>query len=267
MCKLLFTKSVLCGLFLTAFSCIQASPVAPNEVSGLQFWFAPDENVLETESAFEWNDLATTGPFPAIQPTPDNQPQWKIQESGVPILQFDGRNDYMHLEAIDLNLKNSLTLFIAFTLSDFSKDMALLDTKNVNSAQPGFYLANRKANEAQAQGDRIQFGVKDENFSLQPQSLEWSAIPDVSPGDLMIMSVRLEADGLITMQVGEVIVADRPLKEVTDISGEDSLHIGSNSRKQWFLDGGISAIALYNRALSDNEIKSVFEYFQTTYAP
>lgn len=269
--NLLKNLAATVAITLTPGMFCHAAVIVPGDVSGLTLFLDSKNGVTYDGSGnvSQWNDQAADGPYNAVQATAIRQPAYSATGGGggSPTLVFDGlggtgttTGSYLNANGAQNSVSDSLTLFVVFSLDTLNVDMALVDTKNVNSTNQGFYLAARAAG-------NMQFGFTEAGGSIsRATNLSWSSIGGEA-GDFFVAVVKLELNGTVTLSVGEASNSTTRSLTSIDISGAHNLRLGGNTAatSSWLLGGAISSVALYDRVLTQEEIDGVTNFMYNSY--
>ncbi len=132
----------------------QPSVALPFTVPGLVTWFNPQLQtyqdaalatpaVLNNDPVGGWNDSVLTG-HKVTQATAGNRPLLILAgQNSLPILRFDGTNDFLRGLKMIASARQPFTLFLAFKLNSLSGTPEVMDTNNtLVGGSPRVYLFN-----------------------------------------------------------------------------------------------------------------------------
>lgn len=271
--------TLLATMLLTSGLFCHAAVIAPGDVSGLTLFLDSQTGITTDGSGnvSQWNDQAVHGPYHAVQSNADRRPTYSGAGGGggSPTLLFDGiggsdatQGSYLRADGAQASVTNSLTMFVVFSLHSNSTSMALVDAGNVNSNLRGFGLYSHSTSGLTVTfkdpGYTNETGTPGNNMTTHPTSISKD---NIALNQFTVAAVRIESDGSVYLRAGDISTTTNRSLALTNISGyNDWLAIGSNTPGSWRLDGAISSVALYNRALSNEEIDGIYNFMYETYA-
>ncbi len=233
---------------------LSAAPIAPDSLGGLQAWYRVDNGVGTTGSAVtDWLDSGTNS-YDMQQLTSARQPSLVSgQVGGYDSVDFDGSADYMAAGDHELHSNATGLTVIAVAKSDTAAGGVIVSKFNYSLPQR-------------------QWRLYPHAFDVQETNSSWNASSFAS------MSVKPEPGAFHTISgvwapgsAGELYVEGRlgavaaqAVNTITDTAAE--LMLGANCAGTVNrLDGMISEVVVYNRALSSAERLGVEQYLQQKY--
>ena len=240
------------GLLLGAAG-VQAAPISPDSLPGLQLWYKVDSGVLTSGTAVtDWQDSSTSG-YDMAQGTSTYQPTLVPgQAGGLSSVDFDGTSDFM--KAGDHEVHSNATGMTAI-------GVAKPDTTSSGTIAAKFrYGASQR-----------QWRFNTNSFDIQEVHSTWNtnSVARISPepGGFHTFAgvwapgtaARMYLDGRLA---GTAAVA---VNDMTDTAAELMLGADENGTGNR-LNGMISEVVIYNRALTQNERAGVEQYLQQKYA-
>lgn len=203
-----------------------------------------------------WNDInpQTTSPNNAVQSNTDFQPTYISNcIGGLPCLRFDGTNDFMDT-TVNLNLRNAwISVFIVASSKDFlSTSYNILTTLNEGGNPPSGAVICEFSTDVNLQ--RIALNIPGLRTITSPQNVLKSQSQIFA-----IVNGENGARGYINSSVRDdyAVGTAIPLLQFLEIGAFPNQ--GSTARTR-YLNGDISEIIVFNRALSVKETESVQAY-------
>lgn len=228
----------------------------PSDISGLELWlgarFVTGKN--DGDAVSSWLDQSSNGRN-AGQANGTKQPLYKTGIiNGLPVLRFDGSDDFLNVPAIDLTGTSGLTLFVVVANITSGGDRIIFENStNINSFTDGFLLYRETGNSIAA-ALRGSAGGAGSNFvttaSVTSAATVISAVYD-----------KALATNEVTAWLNGTSAGTRPQNlNNTGTFGNRASFIGMRAGTTLPLAGDIAELILYNRALSATERQQVESY-------
>ena len=216
----------------------------PTAISGCQLWLDAEYSDFELDSSSNvatWRSLV--GGTIALQSTPANRPAYVTSVmNGKPAVRFDGSTDFLSLSNIGASFTTAATMVSIVRVLD--NDYNVLSSLNNN-------------------GCRWNNGSGPGSFGLFTTALQSSFPAGMPFNGTWVMSMRISAAyGLEIRLNGRRL--DYKATGFT-FTGGDTFNIGATVGPAGHLNGDIYSIALYNRVLTDKELRTVEECFAWRY--
>jgi hypothetical protein len=216
----------------------------PTAIAGCQLWLDAQYSTFELDGSgnvINWRSLA--GGALASQATVGNRPAYVTGVmNSKPAVRFDGTNDILDLGNIGALFPNAATIVCIVRVLD--GDYNVFSTLN-NS------------------GCRWNGGAGTGSLGVFTTAVQ-SSFPSSMPfNGTWVMSVRISAIYGLEVRLNGVRV-DYKSTGFTYANG-DTFLIGAAPGSQGFLNGDIHSLALYNRVLTDRELRTIEECFAWRY--
>lgn len=165
----------------------QPPVLPPISKEGLLYWFAGDIGVTQEQGVAKWADQSDNGNN-AIQLLPELQPkQSQSGQTPLPLLEFDGQDDYLELPELNINWSAGLSLFVvagSMTHEGCSGYIELSQGPEINDLHFGVH------------SDKLQYELVDQTLTapegalpvgvLSLSELHHGGAPDMAPVELRI---------------------------------------------------------------------------------
>jgi hypothetical protein len=201
-------------------------------------------------------DLTTTG----VTGTLTNGPIWTYLSGGT--FSFDGVDDYVILSSGLTSGTESFTIscFLKYSIPISTTFRDIINNRNISTALSGFLLTT----DFSSRNGKIRVQLNNTTTVSSFISTGNKNIADNNWNQVVIVVNRIT--NLMTFFVNGIQEGDSfDVSSVGDISPGSNLQIGGdlayNDTKAWF-PGNISQVQIYNRALSESEIKQNFEAYR-----
>ena len=229
-----------------------AAPISPDSLSGLQAWYKVDNGVLTSGTAVtDWLDSSPSG-YDMAQGTTASQPTLVPgQAGGLSSVDFDGSSDYLHDSASEVHSNTDGLTVIAVTRPDVVRAGII--------ASKFSYLSPQR-----------QWRLYDYGFDVQEVHSSWNTNSmtrmDAEPGVWHTVSGRWVPGSAAQAHLDGRLysTAQAAVNDITSTSAELLLGAG-NAGTDARYNGMISEVVIYNRALSDYELRGVEQYLQAKY--
>ena len=216
----------------------------PTAITGCQLWLDAEYSAFELDGSNNvavWRSL--TGGTIASQATLANRPAFTTNVmNGKPAVRFDGSTDSLSLGNIGSSFSTAATMVSIVRVLD--GDYNILSTLN-NS------------------GCKWNAGAGAGALGLFTTTLQ-SGFPTGMPfNGTWVMSVRISASYGLEVRINGTRTSYKSTGFT--FTGGDTFLIGASPGGAGFLNGDIHSIALYNRVLTDKELRTVEECFAWRY--
>jgi hypothetical protein len=216
----------------------------PTAISGCQIWLDAEYSSFDLDTSSNvigWRSLA--GGLFAAQATALNRPLYTTNVmNGKPAVRFDGSNDSLSLGNIGSLFPNAATMVCIVRVLD--GDYNIFSTLN-------------------SSGCRWNGGAGTGALAVFTTALQ-STFPTSMPfNGTWVMSVRISTAYGLEVRLNGV----RQSYKSTGFTytGGDTFLVGAAPGSQGFLNGDIHSLALYNRVLTDRELRTIEECFAWRY--
>ena len=236
------------------------SPV--KDIENLLFWF---ETTLEESFVLAeindanlisvWRNLAPNKSYQsnATQDTSGNRPKFyeKVINNSIPVLRFDGTNDYLNLDSATIRklLNLPYTIFVV--------------EKRTSSKDSNYFIAGSDT----GSGNNLILGYRDTNTITQAH-LNGAFDYDVNSYDEPLTRIHCFNYGLTAGKKYYLNGSSNPNKEEVSASGPvvsfDGASIGQRYSSDYY-QGDIAEIIIFNRSLKSEERNSVSKYLAKKY--
>ena len=216
----------------------------PTAISGCQIWLDAEYSTVDLDSSnnvIGWRSLQ--GGLFASQSTEASRPAYTTNVmNGKPAIRFDGSNDSLSLGNLGGLFPNAATMVCIVRVLDSSYN--ILSTLN-NS------------------GARWNDGIGNGALALFTTAVQTGFPTGMPLNGTWVMSVRISAAYGLEVRLNGV----RQSYKSTGFTytGGDTFLIGAAPGSGAFLNGDIHSIALYNRILTDRELRTIEECFAWRY--
>ena len=216
----------------------------PTAISGCQIWLDAEYSTVDLDGSnnvIGWRSLQ--GGLFASQSTVANRPAYTTNVmNGKPAIRFDGSNDSLSLGNLGGLFPSAATMVCIVRVLDSSYN--IMSTLN-NS------------------GARWNNGAGTGALALFTTAVQTSFPTDMPLNGTWVMSVRISAAYGLEVRLNGV----RQSYKSTGFTytGGDTFLIGAAPGSAAFLNGDIHSIALYNRVLTDRELRTIEECFAWRY--
>jgi hypothetical protein len=215
----------------------------PTAIDNCQIWLDAEYSAFDlgaSNDVIGWRSLV--GGLSASQSTEVSRPIYTTNVmNGKPAIRFDGSNDSLSLGNIGSFFPNAATMVCIVRVLDSSYN--IFSTLNNSGAQ---------WNGGAGTGA---LGV----FTTALQSTFPTGMP---VNGTWVMSVRISASYGLEVRISGVRASYKSTGFT--YTGGDTFLIGAAPGSQGFLNGDIHSLALYNRVLTDRELRTIEECFATT---
>jgi hypothetical protein len=216
----------------------------PTAISGCQVWLDAEYSSIELDSSTNvasWRSLA--GGILAVQSTLASRPAYTTDVmNGKPALRFDGSADYLTLGNIGGLFTTAATMVSIVRVLD--GDYNVLSSLN-NS------------------GCRWNNGTGAGSFGLFTTVLQSSFPAGMPFNGTWVVSMRISAAYGLEVRLNGTRL-DYKATGFT-FTGGDTFNIGATAGPAGYLNGDIHSIALFNRVLTDKELRTIEECFAWRY--
>lgn len=237
-------------------------------MSGLQVWLAADSGVTYNASneVSQWNDLSGNANH-ALQGTAANKPLFTYKGiGGKPTIRFDGTNDVLALTNT-LNLSTGGSVFIVARNAVQKNWNGMIRIAPVEATTPGeFYLYWQMGSNNSVSGNLVHLA----RINGAGQSSGRRA-NDVGPavGLPFILTDILTNNASISMYLNGSILGGLTNEDsggITDLmpAGANNAWIGVGYPGS-YLNGDISEVIVFNRAVTANERQLIHDYLSAKY--
>jgi hypothetical protein len=241
---------------LTQSEMLQNYYQGPIVTSGLTFAIDAGNLVSYGGAGNTVYDLTTTG----VTGTLTNGPTWDYLSGGA--FSFDGVDDYVILSSGLTSGTESFTIscFLKYSIPISTTFRDIINNRNISTALSGFLLTT----DFSSRNGKIRVQLNNTTTVSSFISTGNKNIADNNWNQVVIVVNRIT--NLMTFFVNGIQEGDSfDVSSVGDISPGSNLQIGGdlayNDTKAWF-PGNISQVQIYNRALSESEIKQNFEAYR-----
>jgi hypothetical protein len=216
----------------------------PTAISGCQIWLDAEYSTVDLDGSnnvIGWRSLQ--GGLFASQSTVANRPAYTTNVmNGKPAIRFDGSNDSLSLGNLGGLFPSAATMVCIVRVLDSSYN--IMSTLN-NS------------------GARWNNGAGTGALALFTTAVQTSFPTDMPLNGTWVMSVRISAAYGLEVRLNGV----RQSYKSTGFTytGGNTFLIGAAPGSAAFLNGDIHSIALYNRVLTDRELRTIEECFAWRY--
>jgi hypothetical protein len=216
----------------------------PTAISGCQIWLDAEYSTVDLDGSnnvIGWRSLQ--GGLFASQSTVANRPAYTTNVmNGKPAIRFDGSNDSLSLGNLGGLFPSAATMVCIVRVLDSSYN--IMSTLN-NS------------------GARWNNGAGTGALALFTTAVQTSFPTDMPLNGTWVMSVRISAAYGLEVRLNGV----RQSYKSTGFTytGGDTFLIGAAPGSAAFLNGDIHSLALYNRVLTDRELRTIEECFAWRY--
>jgi hypothetical protein len=221
---------------------------APASVAGLQLWYdasdasslfdaASGGSLVAADGAVaRWQDKSGNARH-ATQATSGNRPIRKInQRSGLDAIQFDGTNDFLSLESIEIPASHSV----------FQVYQRLGGVQSFGIAgEPSRYAALWFS-------DGVLYQISNANFTTHGTSSD-------STGYFLVSTIRNSTASIELRRNGSTVSSVTTGSGVTNAASGEWTYIGNRTAGN-FHSGNLCEIIVYNTALSDSNRAAVESY-------
>ena len=225
-------------------------------------WLRADRGV-ELDSAGRvrhWNDQSSLIKHNATQLMATYRPSL-VQANGdsFPLISFDGEDDYLDLAGQLLQSQTFTIIAVATYLNGETGSHMLLSNWDALKARNSVFLGIMDEVGVFPRFTDEIGGLTDENIQLTQRAL----IPH--PGQLFLITARSSATNAeVFINSTRLIAADRPLA-LRDLSGV--WRIGTQGAGWEFWKGSLAEMVVYDRALDDAELDSVWKLLRVRHPP
>ena len=247
------------------------NPTSPNssakseaalELPGLTMWLRADCGI-ELDSAGRvrhWNDQSSPKQHNATQLMATYRPTLvEANSDSFPLVSFDGEDDSLDLAGQLLQSQTFTIIAVATYLNGETGSHILLSNWDALKARNSVFLGIIDAEGVFPRFTDEIGGLTDENIQLTRRAL----IPH--PGQLFLLTARSSATNAeVFINSTRLIAADRPLAR-RDLSGV--WRIGTQGGGWEFWKGSLAEMVVYDRALDDAELDSVWKSLRVRHPP
>lgn len=242
---------------------LQNKPI-PNV--GLKLWLRADSGlVLNGASVSQWTDISGNN-LNAVQDSANKRPNVVSDAiNGKPAVHFDGSNDLLYTQALNLENTNKVS---AFMVSKATGEAVILEaSRNLNTSATGFYVienydygqqgisAALKGNTAGPYNNYLTIFRSTNTYSI-PKI--WFTAFDKSQASYL-NQIKMRVNGVDLVNTNGYGAAH------TNNFSNDSLFIGGRGAGGSNLDGDIAEVIVYNRLLTTAERTQVENYLNQRY--
>lgn len=243
----------------------------PSDIDGLQLWLdATYINQEDNTAVSTWEDKSGNG-YDATQSTSANQPVFKKNIiNGKPSILFDGVNDTLSVPSSTSIFKflhsTDSTVFLvcqAGLVANPAVNMTLIHTANSTTLK-GIYI---RYDDASTNNDRIghniYFGTSGQTVSSQQTTLGSFPANQFNYINVVSKPTNATASERSAIQINNGTI--RKGNAATGVASTDdaSLNLTIGGYSLTFLNGYISEILIYNKALTSGEIASIHNYIKS----
>jgi len=225
------------------------------EQNGLVFWSDAGSTASYPGTGTTWNDLLLGN-----NATLTNGPTFSSSNGGSIV--FDGTNDYAITGTTAINLASASTLcaFISPTFpASSTTGRAILDFSNSNGT-------NRRY--LRWEGPSLGFYLDYSDATLATSGLaRTTSAPSFSANDWLYVCARVGTANQGQFHINGIPVAttkSSPSVEPVNIKNL-AIKIGFGAINNYYWDGKISVVHIYNRALTDAEVLANFNKYKSRY--
>ena len=216
----------------------------PTAISGCQLWLDAEYSVFELDSSSNvgvWRSLV--GGTIASQATLANRPAYVTSVmNGKPAVRFDGSNDFLSLGNIGASFTTAATMVSIVRV--LGSDYNALSSLNNSSC-------------------RWNNGTGAGTWGLFTTTLQSSFPAGMPFNGTWVVSMRISAAYGLEIRLNGARL-DYKATGFT-FTGGDTFNIGAPAGPAGYLNGDIYSIALFNRVLTDKELKTIEECFAWRY--
>ena len=221
----------------------------PSQFEGNALWLDSEFSTFVQDTGIrQWRDVLSRGS--AIQETAANQPTLVANRlNGKPGIVFDGSNDSLSLGNIGSLFPSAVTFIVLLTIGEPNArgdtDYNILGTLNNTS-------------------NRWRDGTGNGSFGLFTTALQ-NGFPERMPANgTYVMTVQASQALGLSMRINSLCTGIRSNQFTARItySPSGAYVVGANANASaGFFTGTLYSMALFNRILSEKELRSIEEYF------
>ncbi len=221
----------------------------PTDIAGCQIWLDANqiEGLNDGDLVTTWSDVSGAG-NDAAQATATNKPTYKTNiVNGLPVVRFDGNDNYMKItDSADFKVAN-ITLFIVAKKDNVSALQLLIDYPHTTSHSDPYF-----------------------RWSLLVGG-SWQMSHRWNGGDHIGANNGITADTWYVIDLKDNVSFRNGVSNASDADADLSypnavgIYIGSNVTPGEFWDGDIAEVILYDTSLSDANRTLVRDYLSDKY--
>lgn len=227
--------------------------INPIDPPGLKAWFSSNQGlIVDGDKVTYWTDKTMS--YTAVS-TSNLEPTKISGPTIYPALDFNSSE--MKVPSLSTAWSTEFTFFFVVSIDALNNGF-LMDTKNATSSNRGVFL--RPGTTA---GGSVQMRVYDgANPNAMENTLSFSS-SDL--GQYVVLMARMTDEGVSTMRIGDNVNTVNHGISITNISGVSEFTLGAASVGGHNFDGAITAMLIYDKALSDADANGVYSYLEKTY--
>jgi len=224
---------------------------------GLTLWFMADRGavVQPDGSVSAWNDQSRNG-YAAIQSVPERRPSWQSQPDGLPMLSFDGADDYFDLPP-------------GFASFDGSSFFAVVEAEPNDRCAGILHFSNGP------DADDVEFGRHRTNllyYEVQGDSIDGTTDGFVVGRRLVVSSVQAPMNGNVELRIDGAVDQTKAMILPANVERRIN-YVGRNAYTEqpvecsMYFRGRIGELLFYPRGLSAGERSRVEAYLHEKWQP
>lgn len=256
------------GVVAQTHTATSIPPFTPTDISGLKFWVKADSLALsDNDPVSSWTDSSGLGNH-ATQGTGGAQPTYKTNiQNGLPVIRFDGAGDWLEVSDTSIIGGNSgISVFIVFKQAVNNVTKALLTKWDYQTE--GCFMATTYLGTI----GQIEMFVANATNDAGGNNQYTTDIYPTDDYSVNFYTISIVYDG--TQAAGDKIkfYLDGALKSSNTngtvpaslTSANSTLKVGrAGGVIDWFFNGDIGEVVLYDSALSNPDRTAVEDYLTT----
>jgi len=228
----------------------------PNTLNNLRLWLPADRiNQADNTAVETWADQSGNG-FDATQGTSAARPTYiKNALNGLPVVRFDGTDDFLRLSGNGLGLFRNIpgaTVFVVVKYSNFlSNNLHFFVSKGELTGIPRFFMRSTSDPFYRTGGIRL------ESDSIQTLNSVQNAT-----NNFTLQTARINYQNTLLQQFidGTLDGEKTDFQTAGNTSDNNSAVIFLARQSNIYFTGDIGELIVYNRTLSDSETSQVHLY-------
>lgn len=225
----------------------------PNAIDGCVVWLDSEFSnfVLDGSGNIQqWKGVGNTPT--AFQEVAASRPSYVPNVlNGKPAVRFDGSNDFFQFSDIGSSFPGGATLVCKVRIED--GDYNIFGTLN---------NVNNRWNNGTGQGT---IGIFTTGFQIYGGPTNFVGFPnEIDSNGTMVFSIRISQNYGLEMRENSRSIAFKQSSTFT-YTGGNTFFIGKSGGATGYFRGDIYGFTLFNRVLSDKEVRTVEEYFAWRY--